>query len=102
MEPTKQESTTETQSSKGGVISGFLFPSNDEIEKAVKDLAKQSTAPDKETPDWMENDIRRGIMWALQRIEIGNNTKSTCKHPREFHRGGEDVTFCGLCDDVVY
>ena len=31
------------------------------IEQLVKELSKQSTAPDKETPDWMEADIRRGL-----------------------------------------
>ena len=31
------------------------------IEAEVKRLTKESTAPDKETPDWMETDIRRGI-----------------------------------------
>ena len=37
---------------------------NDEqIEKAVKQLAKESTAPDKDTPDWLEADIRRGMKW---------------------------------------
>lgn len=45
------------------------FPTNEEIEQAVKELAKQSTAPDSETPDWMEADIRRGIMWALKRLD---------------------------------
>jgi hypothetical protein len=27
-----------------------------EMIKAIKELAKESTAPDKDTPDWMEND----------------------------------------------
>lgn len=40
--------------------------SEEEINAAVKLLAKQSTAPDSETPDWMENDIRRGIECGLQ------------------------------------
>lgn len=48
-------------------------PSEGEISKAVKQLAKESTAPDKDTPDWMESDIRRGIMWAIQRLAPPNN-----------------------------
>lgn len=45
---------------------------NDEIEKIVKELSKQSTAPDKETPDWMEADIRRGAIagYSLSQTEI--------------------------------
>ena len=34
-----------------------------EMIKAIKELAKESTAPDKVTPDWMENDIKRGMQW---------------------------------------
>lgn len=36
--------------------------SREDIEKAVNELAIESTAPDKETPDWMKSDIRRGII----------------------------------------
>src|SRR6185437_1701694 len=34
---------------------------DEEIENEVKRLSKLSTAPDKDTPDWMESDIRNGI-----------------------------------------
>lgn len=39
---------------------------NEQIEIEIKILSKQSTAPDKETPDWMESDIRRGIKRGLE------------------------------------
>ncbi len=35
-------------------------------------------------------------------LRLPNVVESPCKHPREFHRGGEEVTFCGLCNEVVY
>ena len=44
------------------------LPATDEIEAKIKELATQSTAPDKETPDWLEADIRRGMLWMLNRI----------------------------------
>lgn len=47
------------------------LPSAEEIDAAIKELGKQSTAPDKETPDWLEADIRRGMLWMLNRV-VGN------------------------------
>lgn len=38
---------------------------DDEIESHVDRLSKESTAPDKETPDWMKADIRRGILCGI-------------------------------------
>lgn len=48
--------------------SQFTLPEEVEqkIESLVKELSKQSTAPDKETPDWMEHDIRRGLIHGYQ------------------------------------
>lgn len=43
-----------------------------EMIKAIKELAKESTAPDKVTPDWMENDIKRGMQWMHKRL-TGND-----------------------------
>ena len=31
-----------------------------EMIKAIKELAKESTVPDKDTRDWLESDIKRG------------------------------------------
>lgn len=46
-----------------------MIPQLSEMDKAVKDLAKESTAPDKETPDWMESDIKRGMIWIVNYIQ---------------------------------
>lgn len=43
-----------------------------EMIKAIKELAKESTAPDKDTPDWMENDIKRGMQWMHKKL-TGND-----------------------------
>ena len=40
------------------------------IEQAVKKLAKKSTALDKETSDWLESDIRRGIIWGIEYAQL--------------------------------
>lgn len=48
------------------------FPSEEEINHAVKSLGKESTAPDKDTPDWMMADIRRGIYWLINWIKENN------------------------------
>lgn len=47
---------------------GLIVPSDEEIEKEVEILAKESTAPDKETPDWMKADIRRGMIRMREQI----------------------------------
>lgn len=44
--------------------------SDEEIEQAVKQIGKESTAPDKDTPIWLETDIRRGINYANDRLSI--------------------------------
>lgn len=49
----------------------FDFLQNEMI-KAIKDLAKESTAPDKDTPDWLESDIKRGAKWIYTRL-TGND-----------------------------
>jgi len=43
-----------------------------EMVRAIKELAKQSTAPDKDTPDWLESDIKRGAKWMYTRL-TGND-----------------------------
>jgi hypothetical protein len=53
-------------------------PTEHEINEAIKRLAKESTAPDQETPIWMENDIRRGIDWALMYVFNRKSGKCTC------------------------
>lgn len=47
------------------------IPTKAEMEAAIEELAKESTAPDKDTPDWIKTDIRRGMMWMLGRILKG-------------------------------
>jgi len=44
------------------------MPTEEETEEAIKELGKESTAPDKETPDWMLSDIRRGINWLKNKL----------------------------------
>lgn len=40
----------------------------EEIEKAAFDYAvKHSSAPDKETPDWIIADFKAGVKWAMER-----------------------------------
>ena len=40
--------------------------SNEEIDKAAREYAeKHSSAPDKETPDWIINDFKAGAKWAM-------------------------------------
>lgn len=46
------------------------LPSYEEIDTAIKELGEQSTAPDKETPDWLEADIRRGVLWMLNKVVV--------------------------------
>lgn len=41
----------------------FLLLTDKEIEAIVLKLGKESTAPDKDTPDWMLSDIKRGMLW---------------------------------------
>jgi len=43
-------------------------PSEDEIELIIQPLARISTAPDKDTPIWMLDDIRGGYKLALEQI----------------------------------
>lgn len=39
-----------------------------EVPEAIQQLAKKSTAPDKETPDWIEADIKQGMIWMFKRL----------------------------------
>ena len=43
-----------------------------EMIKAIKELAKENTAPDKETPDWLKSDIKQGTKWMYKRL-TGND-----------------------------
>lgn len=45
------------------------LPEDSEIEDAIIKLAKESTAPDRDTPDWMLSDIRRGAKWLRDKIK---------------------------------
>ena len=45
-------------------------PMEEEIDRWVNELAKLSTAPDKDTPDWMKRDIRNGIELTLKRLGL--------------------------------
>lgn len=45
-----------------------LLPTFEEVKAAIKEIGKKSTAPDKETPNWMEKDIENGINWALNYV----------------------------------
>ena len=49
-----------------------ILPTYTQIEEAIAMLSKESTAPDQETPTWLQADIRRGINWALDYVK--NNT----------------------------
>jgi hypothetical protein len=40
----------------------------EEMIKAIRELAKQSTAPDKDTPDWIESDIKTGMKWMYNKL----------------------------------
>jgi len=57
---------------KSGEFDWYLqpveMPTEEETEEAIKELGKESTAPDKETPDWMLSDIRRGINWLKNKL----------------------------------
>jgi hypothetical protein len=56
------------------------IPTEEEIKAAIKELGKKSTAPDRETPDWMKADIERGIRWALSyrpKEEVGGQQQQT-------------------------
>ena len=44
------------------------LPTDEEIGAAVDQLSKESCAPDRETPDWMKADIRRGMIWMKERL----------------------------------
>jgi Lar family restriction alleviation protein len=50
----------------------YPLPSEEEMHEAVKRMAKESTAPDKETPDWLESDIRRGVRWLIEFIKTNS------------------------------
>ena len=45
-----------------------ILPTIEEVNNAIKEIGKKSTAPDKETPNWMEADIKNGINWALNYV----------------------------------
>jgi hypothetical protein len=61
-----------------GVMQGLQLnlPSMGEVSDAIEMLAKKSTAPDAETPDWLKADIRNGINWALNYV-TKHNTSTT-------------------------
>lgn len=42
-----------------------------EIKTALDEIAKKSTAPDKETPDWLRSDIKAGMKWMYERLTGG-------------------------------
>lgn len=48
------------------------YPTAEQINEAIETISKQSTAPDKDTPDWMKRDIRNGIEWALRYLKQHN------------------------------
>jgi hypothetical protein len=50
------------------------LPSMGEVSDAIEMLAKKSTAPDAETPDWLKADIRNGINWALNYVTKHNTS----------------------------
>jgi len=45
-----------------------LLPSLEEVKNSIDDMAKKSTAPDQECPDWLRADIERGVNWALNYV----------------------------------
>lgn len=45
-----------------------LLPTLEEVRSAITEIGKKSTAPDKDTPNWMEKDIENGITWALNYV----------------------------------
>ena len=55
------------------------LPSMGEVSDAIEMLAKKSTAPDAETPDWLKADIRNGINWALNYVTKHNTSPTVGK-----------------------
>lgn len=39
------------------------------LNNAASEYARTSTAPDKETPDWIKTDFKAGVKWILNQID---------------------------------
>jgi hypothetical protein len=79
---------------KPGVMQGLQLnlPSMGEVSDAIEMLAKKSTAPDKECPDWMKADIRNGINWALNYVTKHNTSPAVGQR-------SVDTATCGVDDN---
>ena len=73
--------TEQSNSHKHSVMQGLELnlPSMGEVSDAIEMLAKKSTAPDAETPDWLKADIRNGINWALNYVTKHNTSPTVGK-----------------------
>ena len=78
---------TQSNSHKPVVMQGLELnlPSMGEVSDEIEMLAKKSTAPDAETPDWLKADIRNGINWALNYVTKHNTSPTVGK-------AGEDAS----------
>jgi hypothetical protein len=62
---------------------------NEELKEKIRIAAheyatKMSSAPDKETPDWIELDFIAGVKWALERC-AGDDLSATGNGEEEHH-----------------
>lgn len=75
------------------------------IEETVKELSKQSTAPDKDTPDWLESDIRNGVNAALSTPSILQHADPEIMKQAGWVKMPENKVLtcadCGKQDDTV-
>jgi hypothetical protein len=95
-----------------GVMQGLQLnlPSMGEVSDAIEMLAKKSTAPDAETPDWLKADIRNGINWALNYVTkhntsptVGQRSVGTVAargHIHKWHKTSAKEMICYMCKET--
>ena len=88
------------------------LPSMGEVSDAIEMLAKKSTAPDAETPDWLKADIRNGINWALNYVtkhntspavgqrSVGKSVRVECEHEMNREYKSQLVGKCIKCGEI--
>lgn len=86
----------QSNSHKPVVMQGLQLnlPSMGEVSDAIEMLAKKSTAPDAETPDWIKADIRNGINWALNYV-TKHNTSPAVASSAVGQNGSVRCKYCG-------
>ena len=98
------EKTKTELNTKPGI--SHLLPTLGEVSAAITEISKKSTAPDKETPDWMENDIKNGINWALNYVtkksqennNSGQSEKLVCPDCKKYKRMQGNGIIHQLCE----